>query len=182
VDALACAGGGAGVHHDMELNLIGVRSMSEIKTALLTVRPPIRLKRELVGISSSHRLDSISNKSTPAHCLHPRFFFSIFESELKIESSLSVRDQSLLSCRTSSRSTTVNPSLARKYCTRTIRRPHNILKSSLWAPPTLQLIIIELQNRLIYISSGTAAVHRCCQLAQAPHQSVRRSCSNGPEQ
>jgi hypothetical protein len=86
-----------------------VRSMSEIKTALLTVRQPIQLKRVLVGTSSSHRLDSISNKSTPVHCLHPRFFFSIFESELKIESSLSVRDESLPSCR---RSATVNPSLA----------------------------------------------------------------------
>jgi hypothetical protein len=54
-DGNTCAGRGGGVH--VELELIGVRSMAEIKTMLIPVRPPIWLKRELVGTSSSHRLD-----------------------------------------------------------------------------------------------------------------------------
>jgi hypothetical protein len=54
---------------------VGAGSMSEIKTALLTVRPPIRLKRELVGTSSSHRLDSIPSRAPQFIACIPDFSF-----------------------------------------------------------------------------------------------------------
>jgi hypothetical protein len=65
--------------------------MSVIKTALLTVWRPIRLKREL--FSSPHRLDSISNKNTLIHCLDsPIFLLSLSRSSI-----LNLRCQCVLS-------------------------------------------------------------------------------------
>jgi hypothetical protein len=67
---------GAGVH--VELDLIGLRSMSVIKTVLLTVRSPIGLKRELLAPPRLTGWTSINIKSIPVHRLHSPIFLSTY--------------------------------------------------------------------------------------------------------
>jgi hypothetical protein len=94
-----------GIH--VELDLIRVRSITAIKSALLTIRPPIRkgscwhLLVSQVGLHS--------NKSTPVHCPHsPNLYFL----SLNRTSILNLRCQCEMKAGCHRRSTTVNPSLA----------------------------------------------------------------------
>jgi hypothetical protein len=80
----------------------GVRSMSVMKMALPTVRPPIRLTRTAAVthllVSQVTQVGLHFQQGYQLMTRNPRFFFSIFESELNIESNeseLSVRDESL---------------------------------------------------------------------------------------
>jgi hypothetical protein len=131
---IVCHGRGAvpGVWTDgaqcgnVDLDLI--RLMSEIKTALLTARPPIGLQRHLfVSELRLNRSPFLTRLQFVVYIL--RFlFFSNFECEPNVESSLSVRNQSSLSL-----GVIAEALLPCRYGTRTMRRPRNTLELSLQA-------------------------------------------------
>jgi hypothetical protein len=144
---------------NVDLDLI--RLMSEIKTALLTARPPIRLKRHL--FVSELRLNrypfptDLHNKSTSVHCRHsPIFFFSDSECEPNVEFSLSVRNQSSLSLGCHRRSAAPT-SVRHPNNAATTQHPRALTPGTVATIFRLSNTVLKIQ--LIYTSTRTTAVH-----------------------